>query len=257
MDNTDEFLTIREASLLIRKSEGLLYRYIREGKLKVQSCSVKVQGKFKEVKRLKKQDIIDFFGLSSEQVLNNYSNSSEQLQNNYNKSSEHVQPLTRETIKEVIEDYFQDRETRLMKPLEEQSLFLAGKLQAENQFLKDRLETVLQELEEVRASIKALPGPPVEIAARLEEQDRQIGELEKSRIELQERQEEKEQETELFRRKAGDLETRLETEEKEKQDLKNELEKGRKEEGDLRATIEELKRRLETEEKKPWYRKLF
>lgn len=44
---------------------------------------------------------------------------------------------------------------------------------------------------------------------------------------------------------------------KENQDLKEELSKSKKEEDDLRATVAELKRQLEEERNKPWYKKMF
>lgn len=251
--NTDELLTIREASQMSEKSEGLIYRYIRQGKINVQSCSVHSSGKFRQVKKVKTSEVLTAFGLNFEPETEQ---DRTQLNQRLNKA-EQEKPLTRETIKEVIEGYFQDRETRLMKPLEEQSLFLAGKLQAENQFLKDRLETVLQELEEVRAGIKALPGPPVEVAARLEELEKETElfrkkaeELEKGKVELQQKQTQKEEEIEK-------LKATVKSQAEETRDQAGELEKAKKEEEDLKATIEELKRRLEAEEKKPWYRKLF
>jgi len=105
----EELLTIKEAALFTGKSEGLLYRYIREGRLTVQSCSVKVQGKFKEIKKLKKDELIEFFNSNSEQVQNNYSKNAEQLQSEFRTGD----ALTRETIKEVISEYFQDRDTQL------------------------------------------------------------------------------------------------------------------------------------------------
>ena len=49
-----EFLTIKESSAFTGKSESLLYRYIRQGKLKIHTCSEK-RGGAKKIQKTEKK----------------------------------------------------------------------------------------------------------------------------------------------------------------------------------------------------------
>ncbi len=251
-----EELTIKEAALFTGKSEGLLYRYIREGRLTVQSCSVKVQGKFKEIKKLKKTELIEFFGFNSEQLQNNGRTPTEQVQNNYSKNAEQLQSefrtgdaLTRDTIKEVISEYFQDRDTQLMKPLEELATYRVGKLEAENKFLQEKLETVLQENKLLQDNIKALPD-----RQEVESQEKKILEQSENIRILQKEKEIIMDLREQVDKEKGELEIKME---ELQEGQKAEIQSLKEEEKNYIATIEELKRRLEDEEKKPWWKKIF
>ena len=65
--------------------------------------------------------------------------------------------IVNENMKEVLEEFFE--KSQLMKPLEEESLFLSEKLTGENQYLKQKLETLLHENELLREEVKLLAGP--------------------------------------------------------------------------------------------------
>ena len=69
--------------------------------------------------------------------------------------SDNNQAIIYETMRKVLEEFFE--KSQLQKPMEEQ--FLAGKLTQENQYLKQRLETVLQENELLREQVKLMTGP--------------------------------------------------------------------------------------------------
>ena len=166
-------LTIKEAVTFTGKSESILYRYIREGKLQVQTCSEQVQNKsseqiqnsseqvqckFKTIRKLKKEELVKVFDIyrnnSSEQVQNK---SSEQIQD----SSEQVQNRfrTEEEVNGIIEKVLSNHYSKLMKPIEEQALYRLGILENEVQHLQAEKETLRQENEILREQIKALPGP--------------------------------------------------------------------------------------------------
>lgn len=240
MESNGKLISIREASQLTGKSEGLIYRYIRQGKITVQTCSVRCSGKFRQVKKLKEAEVLRSFGL-------NFEPESEQGRTQLNNSLNKAEPLTVEMMKGVISEYFQDRETQLMKPLEELATYRVGKLEAEKQFLTDKVDTLLQELERY----KALPLPVEEMTAKLElveaEKVDLISQMKKADQEMQDlhtriaEEEKKKQELQEAKdRELSELRERLEAEEKEKLEL-----------------VETWKKALEEEQKRPWWRKIF
>lgn len=137
-----ELLTIKETSVLTGKSEGVIYRYIRRGKLKCQTVSE--HGK--EIKKIKKEEAIKVFNIKSQTV-------SDSVRTEKSDSSEPVQKVSepKENFKEILEQFFQEKETQLMKPLESQALYRLGQVEKENEFLKAKVETLLQELEKFKA----------------------------------------------------------------------------------------------------------
>jgi len=250
MINTNgKYITIPEAAEITGKHITTIYKAIRRSQL----TSIDAIENYKTIKKVLKSDVVSLYG---NEAINGYRKS---IENQKTSIDDYRQTIdVKSQIKEVIEEYFQDRETKLMKPLEEQSLYRAGELNKENQFLKVRLETVLQENEELRASIKALPAPPVEVVTRLAEQSQQLLEkeqeaeilrngmktLEKDKIDLIEKQEKKEQEIEKLKEA---VKTQVE-------EVKTKEDHYKKEEEDLLATIEALKSRLEDAEKRPWWK---
>ncbi len=56
-------------------------------------------------------------------------------------------------IKTLIREAIQEQQSAIMKPMEQQALFLAGKYQAENEFLRQQNETLRNELD----AVKTLP----------------------------------------------------------------------------------------------------
>jgi hypothetical protein len=140
--------------------------------------------------------------------------------------SEQIKVNLKENIREVIEEYFESKQTQLMKPIEEQSIFIAGKLSQENIFLKQKIETLLQELE----LYKALPGPPDSINKILVENDQNLTLVKKEKEELQSR---------MLQEKA-ELEARLKAEVEEKSIIKTEAEEALKKLTSLPAPVESI-----------------
>lgn len=130
-----ELLTIKESAVLAGRSETIIYRLVKQKRLKVQNSSEQFNGKFKTVKKIKKEDIVKFFRLDELE-------SSKQFKTVQNSS---------EGFKEILEQFFQEKETQLMKPLESQALYRLGQVEKENEFLKAKVETLLQELEKFKA----------------------------------------------------------------------------------------------------------
>ena len=54
-------------------------------------------------------------------------------------------------IKEIVKEAIQEQQSAIMKPLEQQALYRLGRVEQENEFLKQKLDTVLQELEKLKA----------------------------------------------------------------------------------------------------------
>jgi len=147
------------------KSEGLIYRYIRQGRINIQECSDYSSGRVRTVKKLKEVDLLRAFDLIIEQKTEPDRTIIEQRLN----QAEQGQTLTKDSVKEVIEEYFQNRETQLMKPMEEMALYRVGRLEERIENLDKEKELLLQENENLRESIKMLPGPPGEIIQNLTE----------------------------------------------------------------------------------------
>jgi len=199
-------LTIKEAVTFTGKSESILYRYIREGKLQVQTCSEQVQNKsseqiqnsseqvqckLKTIRKLKKEELVKVFDIyrnnSSEQVQNKSSeqiqNSSEQIQN----SSEQVQNRfrTEEEVNGIIEKVLSNHYSKLMKPIEEQALYRLGILENEVKHLQAEKETLRQENEILREQIKALPGPVESINQILIDKDNTLKVIQREKTEIE------------------------------------------------------------------------
>ncbi len=108
--------------------------------------------------------------------------------------------FNQENLQEAIFQAISQQQNQLMKPMEEQALYIAGKLSTENQFLKDRLETLRQENELLREQVKILPAP-----ADLENKESAILKLQKEKEDLLSRAETIQKEKEEQIRKAEGL----------------------------------------------------
>ena len=87
------------------------------------------------------------------------------------------QLLTREDIRGLLEEVLTTRELHLMKPVEQQALFLAGRLSQENREIRERMEMVLQENNDFRERFRALPMPLEDIPMALEIKEQDISRL--------------------------------------------------------------------------------
>jgi len=193
--NNNGLLTIKEAVTFTGKSESILYRYIREGKIQVHTSSEQVQNKFsagseqvqckfRTVKKLKKEELARVFDVyynkGSEQVQNT---SSEQIQD----SSEQVQNRfrTEEEVNGIIEKVLSNHYSKLMKPIEEQALYRLGILENEVKHLQAEKETLRQENDILREQIKALPGPVESINQILIDKDNNLKVIQREKTEIE------------------------------------------------------------------------
>lgn len=147
-------VTIKEAARLLDISEKTLSRYVQKGRI----LSETVQDRGRKRKYFKIETLERF--------------RKEYCPGQSETNSSHVQDSPEETetvgdspgqsrtnIKTLIKEAITEQQSQLMRPLEQQALFVAGKLTQENQELKERLETLRQENELYREQIRALPGP--------------------------------------------------------------------------------------------------
>jgi len=241
-------LSIPQVAKQLKKTRNTVYRYITTNKLKHEYSIVSG----KKVIRVKESDLLKFCHKYNVSRYNDIDTDHDITDNITD-----TKPDTSEDIKQAINNAF----LMYQKPLEEQALFVAGKLSTENQFLRAKVETLLQELDQY----KSLPGPADIEKIQKENQEKEkdlIIQIEMERKEkadlksigeaIQREQEEK------HRRELSELETRQEEQnELHRQELKQAWKQTEEEGKNYLATIEELKKRLEAEEKKPWYRKLF
>lgn len=213
-------VTIKEASELLKLDISTIYKAIKTGRLEVEIISI---GN-KKIKKVKKKDLIRVFSDWNSNKSQNkiqWNSNGNQLETDWTSNG---RPLDIETkpysndkridwksignqkevhstsignqldvelisniVQKSIDNYFDTKQTQLMKPLEEQSMFLAGKLTNENQFLKQRLETVLEENKQLNEQLKALPGPAESIQQIITENTQNLNLLQKEKEELEQK----------------------------------------------------------------------
>jgi hypothetical protein len=245
-----EYISITEASILTGKHITTIYKGIKQGRIQYKT----VEDNNKTVKKVLKSDILKLFG-------NEYKTTLDQSIRPSNTQVEDGIRLAKDDMKQVIEEVLEAKQSQLMKPIEEQALYRLGRIEQENSFLKAKVETLLQELEQY----KSLPGPADVEKIQKENQEKEKDLIIQIEMERKEKEDLKsisetiQKETEeKNRRKLSELETRQkEQDELHRQELKQAWKQTEEEGKNYLATIEELKKRLEAEEKKPWYRKLF
>nr|HPO60914.1 helix-turn-helix domain-containing protein [Exilispira sp.] len=147
MVNHNGNLTINEAVKVTGKSISSLYRLIKSGKL--QSKKVIINGK--ELLTIKNEELVRVFNIPD--------NHSFSPDNHTVKSDNHSfsQVEITEKLEAVMERFFERKQAELVKPMEQQLLYQAGVMAKENQFLKEKVETLLLENRELQDQLKALP----------------------------------------------------------------------------------------------------
>lgn len=143
------------------------------------------------------------------------------------------------------------QQSQLMKPIEDQALYRLGRMEQENTFLRAKVETLLQEIEQY----KALPLPVDQVKEKLQEQEKQIQNMEDShRRELQQvkiqAEEEKEKTLTVLQAQITDLQ-------QEKEAFKIQAEKEKAEAEEREKQMADAWRKELEEARRPWYRKLF
>ena len=223
----DRLLTIPEAAKLFGLSQTTLYKRVKRGQLEVKSLQVKGR----EVKKVRVLEMERVYGPKGKDVQVKKLEETGNFTGTDSTSSEDISLQ----VKQVIENFFEEKQAQLMKPLEEQALYRVGRmeqlvehLEAEKETLRTENETLIKEISELKETIKALPDKSL------------IETLEKENEELNNRLDEKQKKSEQLQ-----------------EGYKAEIETLKEEEKDYLATIEELKRQLEEEQNKSWWKKIF
>jgi len=158
--------TIKEAARVYELNINTLYKYIQQGKINAQYYTIKG----KKIKKITKLDIEQFLGINckvksndmqQDTILDNQQNTIKSNGFNQNPITDNL--ITKDNLKEVFKDFIEEQKAEWIKPLEEHALVKYGALSTENKFLKDRLETVIEENNFLQEAMKALPGPVKEI----------------------------------------------------------------------------------------------
>jgi len=273
MSSNNNLMTIKEAAEYAKVNMSTIYKHIQSKRIYCESILIGA----KEIKKVRKADIDEVYGLTiernrikSNQIESNQTNKIDANKIETNRIETNRIEINRiemnlnEIITKAVQDVLENQKQQLMKPMEEQAMYVAGSLSKENKFLKERLETLIEENNLLREQMKALPGPPEEIHNLLQEKEKVINKLNK----------EKEEQIKEFLEEKETLKSNFEMEHNEKEDifikLQQEQEKLQKKENDLinlRAHLEEKekeqlviveawKKRVE-ELEKPWWKKIF
>ena len=138
--NNSSNITILEASILTGKSQSTIYKYIERGA--ISGKKKVINGK--EYLTVKKTDIERIFNIICTDKVSKDNEIREDNTDRVNVVKDEEQ-LTAEKIREVMEEFFSTKQAELVKPVEQQSLYRLGRVEHENQFLKEKLETLLEE----------------------------------------------------------------------------------------------------------------
>ncbi len=173
-------LTIQEAIAISGKSKTTIYRYINRGKL----TTHKKEFQGKDIYTVKLKDLesclgyeLDIdgipMGIPGDNCKSHGNTMGVSWESHGNTTQEYI---TRENLANVMEEILSQRETKLMKPLEELATYKVGKLENEIQHLISEKETLRQENELLREAMKALPGPVEKVVDELKEKDQKLEE---------------------------------------------------------------------------------
>jgi len=150
MSSNNGYITIQEASVFSGLAISTLYKAVQKGILPVEYSII--HGK--NVKKIRKSDIIRVFNISDSTILHSTTPSITPDITQYNTIEyDRISDIVQENIKKVLEE----KQSQLIKPLEEHALVKYGAIRKENEFLKQRLETLFQENEFLREHVKVLP----------------------------------------------------------------------------------------------------
>jgi len=185
--------TIEEIVKLTGRSSTSIYRYIKNGKLKAN----KVKGDGKPSYVISVDDVEQCFNIDWKKHEKNMVNAEKNMKKTW-ENNENEKPLTQETLMETMEKFFSSKQSELVKPMEQQALYKLGKVEQENQFLREKMETILEENNQLREQIKALPGPVESIQQILVENTENVTMLHKEKEKLLNRLEEREKELENY-----------------------------------------------------------
>lgn len=131
--------TVDEAAVMMGVSRKSIYKYIKSGKLPFTTGNENG----KSFKLINEEDLKQF-------ISNRLITGNNQV-NTPGKSGESID------IKQLVKEAIKEEQSAIMKPLEQQALYRLGKVEQENTFLKERIETLLQENQGLHEQMKLLP----------------------------------------------------------------------------------------------------
>lgn len=202
--NENQYVTIFDASNMFNVNHTTIYKRIQRGQLKFKE--VHINGK--KVKHVLLSDIVKLYGEPVEKVYISGSGVDVTDFDEQKPSYEEIKTIfsspqeesgneniisrgdIRQEVKKAVMESLQEQQTQLVKPLEEQAMYVAGTLTKENQFLKERLETVLEENRLLQEQLKMLPGPVEEVNENIEKLRLEKEKIEKEKELLEVRQKE-------------------------------------------------------------------
>jgi len=259
----NEFLTIYEASKLTGKSITTIHRYIKKGLLHVKTG----YNGGKQVITIEKSELERFLNTDGK---TGYNTLKQEVKPCYN--SDITDVITRQNLKETFQEFLEEQKTQLMKPIEDQALYQLGRMEQENTFLKAKVETLLQENQELQEKIKALP----DLQTIQEKEKDLITQIELERQEKEEQkarhlsdiEEQKRNMDELYRRELEQtkqekdsaltaLKSQIANIQKEKEALTAQTEKEKTEAEEREKQMAEAWRKELEEARRPWWKKLF
>ncbi len=159
-------------------SERTIRRYIKSGNLQADICR---QGKRTFI-TIKNTELERFFKENNIHILNSggqfqadtpafktdipeaQADSGGQADNNY------------KNIKEIVKEAIQEQQSAIIKPIEEQALYIAGILTKENQYLNEKVETLRMENEQLRDQLKILPLHVEEVNEKIQQIEQELNE---------------------------------------------------------------------------------
>ena len=155
----DEYITIKEAAKLAGVNISTIYKNIKQLKSKSEQIGAK------QIKYVEKSSIEAFFAVNIKQKQME-ANGSDSLQMEANGSNSPTMEANgsewkqnKLDLKDLIKEALTEQQSQLMKPIEEQALYRLGILENEVKHLNAEKEVLRLENEELKESIKALPGP--------------------------------------------------------------------------------------------------
>lgn len=148
--------SIDEIIIITGKSKSTLYREIKSGKLKVK----KTLKRGKPVYLVLANELESYIGkpLRNERI---WETTDTPLGNQ-------KETITKEDLARTIDELYFKRETSLTKRIEDQALYKLGVAEELIKHLEGEKETLRQENELLRESLKILPGPVAEVTEKLE-----------------------------------------------------------------------------------------
>ncbi len=170
----DEYITISEAGRISGKHVATSYKGIRKGRIQ----SKQVEAGTNTIKKVLKEDIIRLFCIKVE-------TQEKPVEAQVETQVETGRNLSKEDIKTTIEEVLGAKQSQLMKPIEDQALYRLGRIEQENTFLKEKVETLLQENLELQEKIKSLPDLQAE---QKNMEELHMAELEALRLQAEEEQ---------------------------------------------------------------------